>query len=111
MSPLLNRPLLLEALARVPDGAGGYGESWQSLGTLWAAVVPGAGRAAGSDAAGRFVQPLKITVRAAPAGAVSRPLPGQRFRAGLRVFRILSVTEAAGDGRYLTCFAEEEGAA
>ena len=111
MSAFLNRPLVLEALARVPDGAGGYGESWQTLGTLWAAVAPGAGRAAGSDGAGRFLQPLKITVRAAPAGAPSRPVAGQRFRAGLRVFRILSVTEAAGDGRFLTCFAEEEGAA
>ena len=52
--------------------------------------------------------PYKITVRAAPHGAPSRPIPGQRFRDGVRIFRILSVTELDKGSRYLTCVAREE---
>ncbi|NJS38774.1 MAG: head-tail adaptor protein [Rhodobacteraceae bacterium] len=52
--------------------------------------------------------PYRITVRAAPTGAVSRPKAGQRFREGTRLFPILAVTEADPYGRFLTCFAREE---
>ncbi len=51
--------------------------------------------------------PLKITVRAAPVGAPSRPRADQRFRAGSRLFHILSVTEADPMGRFLLCQARE----
>jgi head-tail adaptor len=108
MKPHLNRRLVLEAVARVPDGAGGFVESWQSLGTVWAEILPGAGR----DVAGEEVilsrVAYRIVVRAAPVGAPSRPLPAQRFREGMRVFRILAVTEQDRAGRYLTCFTAEE---
>ena len=52
--------------------------------------------------------PYRITVRAAPPGAMSRPRPEQRFREGSRIFRILAVAERGVDGRYLTCHAREE---
>lgn len=51
---------------------------------------------------------FRITVRAAPHGAPSRPKPEQRFRAGNRIFRILAVGEADAGTHYLTCFAKEE---
>ncbi|MBC7157970.1 MAG: head-tail adaptor protein, partial [Rhodobacteraceae bacterium] len=44
--PVLSRPLVLEARARVADGAGGFVETWEARGTLWAEVAPGAGTAA-----------------------------------------------------------------
>jgi head-tail adaptor len=106
--PHLSRALVLEAVQRVADGAGGFSESWVVLGNLWAEVLPGSGR----DVAGEEVTltsvPYRITVRGAPFGAPSRPVAGQRFRDGARVFSILAVTEQDAEARFLTCFAREE---
>lgn len=104
----LNRRLVLEKADRVPDGAGGYDESWVALGTLWADLRARSGRDATGEAAHLSRAGYRITVRAAPHGAPSRPVPGQRFRDGSRVLAILAVAETDSDGRYLTCFAEEE---
>lgn len=107
----LTRALTLEAAQQTPDGAGGFVQSWQALGILWAEVLPGTGRdAAGEDVVLSTV-PYRITVRGAPTGSASRPLVGQRFRNGTRVFSILAVTERDADGRYLVCFVREEGPA
>ena len=107
-APRLNRRLVLEEAQRVADGAGGFVLAWVALGTLWARVEAGTGR----ERAGEFVTlssvACRITVRAAPQGAPSRPKPEQRLRDGLRVFRITAVTEADAEGHYLTCFAQEE---
>lgn len=104
----LNRALVLEAPVQVADGAGGFALTWAALGTLWAEVSAGTGR----DPAGEEVVltqlPLKITLRGAPPGAVTRPVAGQRLREGTRVFAILSVAERDHDGRYLICTCREE---
>lgn len=107
-APQLNRPLVLEAMSRVADGAGGFAESWGALGTLWAEVKPGAGRDAAGEEVVMGVVGYRITLRGAPQGSPARPVPGQRFRDGGRLFAILAVTEADAAGRYLTCFAREE---
>lgn len=109
MKPVnLNRHLVLEAPERSPDGAGGYTETWQPIGEIWAEIVARTGR----DVVGSTVQQsrtgYKITVRAAPYGAPSRPKPEQRLRDGSRLFRIEAVTEQDVLGRYLTCYAQEE---
>lgn len=107
-TPRLNRKLVLEAPVQVPDGAGGFAETWTALGTLWGAVNLGGGRE--GRAAGLSVSTMsyRITVRAAPDGAPSRPMPGQRFVDGARRFRIFAVGEADAGVQYLTCFAREE---
>lgn len=105
---MLNRPLVLEARIRTPDGAGGYTEAWSPLGTLWAELKAGSGRETREDLATYSRAPYRITVRAAPHGAVSRPQADQRFVDGERVFTILAVVEAGTDGRFLTCNAVEE---
>jgi head-tail adaptor len=105
----LTRKLVLEEPQKVSDGAGGFSEVWVVLGILWADVRAGAGRE--REAAGLFTVstvPYRITVRAAPHGAPSRPKPDQRFRDGDRLFRILAVTERDAKGVYLECFAREE---
>ena len=107
----LNRRLVLEEVERVPDGAGGFAEVWVARGTLWGHVKAGAGREAAADFATLSTVAYRITVRAAPVGAQSRPKPDQRFREGARLFRILAVTEEEGAGIYLVCFAREEVAA
>jgi len=108
MSPRLNRELALEARARVTDGAGGFGESWAELGRLWAEVSARTGRRREGEGLTLAQVRYRITVRAAPVGAPSRPRPGQRFREGARVWRIEAVAERGSAGRYLTCYATEE---
>lgn len=107
-APILNRKLVLEDAVQLPDGSGGYAESWVALGQVWAEVAAGTGR----EKAGEFVTvssvPYRITVRAAPFGAASRPKPDQRFREGTRLFRINAVTEMDGRAQYLVCLANEE---
>ncbi|MCB2110652.1 head-tail adaptor protein [Albidovulum sp.] len=106
--PRLNRRLTLEEAQRLPDGAGGQTLSWVALGTLWARLDPGTGRERAGEFATLSSVPYRITVRAAPQGAPSRPKPDQRFRDGARIFRILAVTEDDAGAHYLTCFAQEE---
>lgn len=104
----LTRRLALEAEVVVPDGAGGFARTWGFRGHLWAAVVPGTGALSPGEEVALSRQPFRILVRGAAVGAPSRPEAGQRFRDGTRVFAILAVTEADGDGRYLACAAREE---
>lgn len=104
----MNRALVLEAPERTADGAGGFSEVWTVMGMLWAAIRAGTGREAGIAGLSLSTVPYRITVRAAPVGAPSRPVAGQRLRSGARVFRILAVTEADAAARFLTCIAREE---
>lgn len=106
--PVLSRALILEEAAHLPDGMGGFSERWQELGRVWAEISAGNGRERLSEFVTLSMVPWRITVRGAPVGAPSRPKPGQRFREGARVFRILAVSERDLDGAYLTCFAHEE---
>ena len=106
--PNLNRPLILETPVQSSDGAGGYAETWSALGTLWAKVTARTGRdnAIGEVATSQVA--YKIVVRAFPVGQLQRPRPNQRFREGLRTFKIEAVTELDPRGRFLVCFANEE---
>ncbi len=104
----LNRPLVLEALERVSDGAGGNEETWAALGTLWAEVQARTGRDRAGEGGAVSATGFRVTVRAAPLGAPSRPEAGQRFRDGTRILRIEAVAERDAAARFLTCFCEEE---
>jgi head-tail adaptor len=104
----LTRELALEARRSVPDGLGGYVESWVTLGRMWAEVVAGTGRDVAGEEVTVSAVPYRITVRAAPPGSEQRPRPDQRFREGTRVFRIVAVAERDAEGRFLRCFAQEE---
>ena len=106
--PDLSRRLVLEEAVRAPDGAGGFRDTWQARGVLWAQIQAGGGRQRLRDFTTISGVTSRIIVRAAPDGAPSRPRPDQRFREGARLFRILAVAETDEDGRYLTCFAREE---
>lgn len=108
MRPRLTRALTLETAQDVPDGAGGFDRIWMPLGVHWAEVTARTGRQARGEAGPVSVTPWRIVLRGAPVGDPARPEPGQRFREGPRVWRIEAVAEADPEGRYLTCFAEEE---
>ncbi len=107
-APNLTRKLVLEAPVRAPDGAGGFVLGWTALGTLWAEVLAGGGREAAGVGTALSKVVYSITVRSAPIGSTSRPLPDQRFREGSRVFRVLSVAERDPGSRFLICQTEEE---
>ncbi|MEP2470244.1 phage head closure protein [Roseobacter sp.] len=107
-TPRLNRRLLLEAPQRLSDGAGGYVETWQALGTVWAQITPRSGRETAQPIAAMSKMSYRILVRGAPVGDAQRPAPDQRFREGERLFTIQAVAENDANGRFLTCFATEE---
>ena len=106
--PVLSHALILETPERFSDGAGGFVEGWIVLGTLWAEITARTGRETASSNTPVSRVSHRIVVRAAPFGAQSRPKPQQRLRDGERVFAIQAVAERDRDGRYLTCFVDEE---
>lgn len=106
--PHLSRSLVLEAPVHVADGAGGYVRDWQPLGVLWAEVKAGSGRETAAFAVTVSRVPYRVVVRAAPVDAPSRPVAGQRFREGARIFNIHAVAEKGTESRFLTCHVEEE---
>lgn len=99
--PELNRALTLEGPVTMPDGAGGYVKSWAVLGTLWAEVLPGTGRDTAGEDVTLSTVPYRITVRAAPFSAPSRPVPEQRLREPSDLAAaIRSVALIPGTGEY-----------
>lgn len=104
----LSRRLTLEAPQRSDDGAGGFTETWVPLGELWADVTARTGRERIEGTAPLSRMSYKIVVRGAPYGAPARPMPEQRFREDDRLFHIQAVADRDPEGRYLTCFADEE---
>ncbi|QOL79785.1 phage head closure protein [Pseudooceanicola spongiae] len=108
MIPRLNRQLVLEQSMRSADGAGGYATIWSELGTLWAEVLPGSSTVLRQGGLTVHRQTLKISVRGVAIGRPSRPLPGQRFRDGGRIYDIEAVSERDAEGRFLVCTAREE---
>ncbi len=106
--PRLNRALMLETRERVPDGGGGFADTWVALGTLWAEITARGGREGQEAVVPVSSVTLRIVVRGAPVGSSKRPMAGQRFREGARIYVIEAVSEKDPDGRYVQCFANEE---
>ena len=78
----LNRLMALESAVQVPDGAGGFTQTWNELGKLWVELRARGGREASGEETSLSRTDFKIMTYAAPYGAPSRPVPGQRFREG-----------------------------
>lgn len=106
--PNLSHQVVLEEAQHVSDGAGGSSTVWTALGIHWAELRPGSGREVGENGLPLSRQPMRIVVRAAPVANDRRPLPGQRFRQGARLFAIEAVTELDNEGRYLVCRCVEQ---
>jgi len=106
--PHLNRRFVLEAPLRVAEGAGGFRQSWITLGEIWADVRARGGREGATAGVPTSQTSFVVTVRAAPIGSPERPIPKQRFRDGARVYAIQTVAERDTSGRYLICQVEEE---
>ncbi|MBT8418867.1 MAG: head-tail adaptor protein [Silicimonas sp.] len=104
----MTRKLVLEARDAVPDGAGGSSGGWVPLGTHWGEVTLRSGRQERGEAGARSRVSYVVRVRAVGPDQPSRPLPGQRFRDGARVFLIRTVADARSGAAYLDCLTDEE---
>lgn len=107
-APRTTVPLVLESPERVADGMGGYRIEWRALGILYAQMRAGSGAERQGEVGAESVVHWRITVRAARTGDARRPVAGQRFSMGGRVFRIEAVAEAGSAGLWLECRAREE---
>ncbi len=103
----LSRKLVLEARVRASDRAGGSTGGWAALGTHWGEVRQGSGRLERGDEVARARASYRIKVRAVAQTSPAYPQAGHRFREGVRIYAIRSVSMDT-DARFLTCFADEE---
>ena len=108
MTGRLARRLTLQRAGRLPDGAGGWTESWDSLGTVWAQIRGRTVRTRGTADLAVDVARLDIRIRASQPGAIERPIVGDRFREGSRFYVIHAVREEGRTGRWLMCTCSEE---
>lgn len=106
--PRLNHQMTLQSPMHQSDGAGGFTETWTAVGQMWVELVGGTGRESVQGDAPVSKGSFKITVRGAPMDDPQRPLAQQRFVSGSRIFAIQAVVERDAEGRYLTCFVNEE---
>lgn len=92
----------LQSQLRADDGAGGAAMAWQTLATVWAAVVPHRGdETLDADApAGRITHDVWIRYRA-------DMQPSMRFALGVRRFDVRAVVDVGERRRYLKCLCEE----
>ena len=102
--PSLRRLAVLEAPARLPDGAGGFERSWTPLARHRVALAP----ASGAESAEASQQASRVTHRLTLRASASLiPRADQRFRIGARLFDIRAVFQSGGRGQFLTCLCEE----
>jgi SPP1 family predicted phage head-tail adaptor len=101
----LNRRLVLEQPVIVPDGAGGVIRTYQTLATVWAALVPvSANNVVVADGAGVTVT-HRIIIRSGPEVTTRH-----RFRFGARVFQVIALRDRDGEARFVDIEAEERTA-
>jgi SPP1 family predicted phage head-tail adaptor len=98
----LNRRLVLEEPVETPDGAGGVTRTYAAVTTLWAEIVPLSARGDVVAASLGAALTHRILVRA------GREITTRhRLHQGARIFRIVTVREQDGSGRFLEIHAEE----
>jgi SPP1 family predicted phage head-tail adaptor len=94
--------LTLQAVTAVPDGLGGFAESWSDVATVFGRVEPVS--ADSRFGAGQTLETVthRVTLRRR-AGVEA----GMRFAGRGRVFRIVTVHDPDEGGRYLLCRTRE----
>lgn len=105
--PKLDRKFDLQESVATSDGAGGFTQVWNSLGTIWGDVLTASGREREIGERSVTTSTYRVVVRSAPHGAPSRPTAKQRFVEGTRIFNIHAVSEANDTNQYLVCWVSE----
>jgi SPP1 family predicted phage head-tail adaptor len=98
----LRERLVLEAPVETPDGAGGAVRGFATLATVWASLTPSGARGdfVADDAGATVTHRIVIRVRT---DLTTR----HRVRKDARIFRIVSLRDLDGGGRFLLIEAEE----
>ena len=98
----LRTRLVLQTVTAVPDGLGGFAESWGDVATVFARIEPVA--ADSRFGAGQTLETVthRVTLRRCAGVAAD-----MRFAGDGRVFRILTVHDPDESGRYLLCRTRE----
>ena len=107
MGRTFSRRLIHEAPVEVPDGAGGFLQSWTALGALWCEVRLRSGGLKPSEFGRRPQLQVRITTHAVPQDHPARPWPGHRLIDGRRIFLVQAVQESDLRDRSLTILANE----
>jgi len=99
----LKHKITIQELQRVPDGYGGYTETWNNVATAWAKIQPlkGSERYQAQQVASELSH--KITLR-----YLSGVKPSMRIVYGLRVFNIIAVINVKKRNEVLELLCEEE---
>jgi len=99
----LRTELALEAATPVSDGAGGHGEDWQEVATVFARLEPvtASARFGADQGLERITHRVTLRNRAGVAA-------GMRFRRNGRAFQIMTVHDPDETGRYLVCRTRED---
>jgi len=96
--------LVLEQVDDVSDGMGGEVENWSAVATVFAHIEPVSARSLfGADQTLETVTHL-VTLRHG-----EDVKSGMRFKAGTRIFDILTVHDPDETGRYFQCESREVG--
>lgn len=101
----LRTELALEACTPIPDGLGGFDESWLEKATVFARVEPAS--AASRYGAGQTLETVTHHITMRYRADISS---GMRLRKQARIFSVLTVHDPDESGRYLVCKVEEVGA-
>lgn len=105
---VLNRALELQTRKTVPDNAGGFVSTWETLGQVWAQIDSSLGGTQIGEGASVSRLSLSVITRAAPMNDPRRPRVGQRFLEGARVYAIEAVDDYDRFARYVKCRCKEE---
>lgn len=99
----LRARLTIEQPVRTADGGGGATIAWSALATVWGAIMPAGGAEAISaeQRVSRVSHRIRLRYR-------SDVTPAMRLSAPGRVFRIKTMFDPDGRGRWLDCLCEEE---
>lgn len=98
----LNRRLTLEAPVDTGDGAGGMSRTYAMVATLWASVIP--------VSAQEEIEATRLGARITHRIGLrfsSDITTRHRFREGSAVYRIVSLRDRDGQGRFLEISAEQ----
>lgn len=98
----LRSRLVLQAVTALPDGFGGFAESWSDVATVFARLDPVA--ADSRFGAGQTLETVTHRVTMRPLAGVEA---GMRFTGGGRSFEIVTVHDPDESGRYLLCRTRE----
>src|SRR5690606_1569352 len=98
----LRTRLVLQAVTSVPDGLGGFTESWSDVATVFARIEPAA--ADSRFGAGQTLEAVTHRITLRRRGDVAADM---RFAGGGRIFQIVAVHDPDASGRYLLCRTRE----